>query len=127
MSSISSSLSAPQLDPDTQVRAVRSSEAQAKPTSPQFTIKQEDLADVMDFFYDAVSWNRVKVKLEFNQATVNDFGGGHGTYHTVKFSFIPDRADGTFSPDYLDKTERATLMFEGRMRSAGITNYAPVE
>ncbi|TFF14019.1 hypothetical protein EXW72_06745 [Pseudomonas sp. BCA14] len=127
MSSISSSLTAPWLNTDTQVRAVGSNEAHAKPTNAQFTVKEEDHADALDFFNDAASWNRVKVKLESDQPSVDDFGGGKGTYHTVKFSFVPDRADGTFSPEYVNKTERAIRMFEGRMSSAGITNYAPVE
>ncbi|NCE87314.1 hypothetical protein [Pseudomonas sp. Q1] len=127
MSSISSSLSAPRLDTDAQVRAVRSSEVHPQSTSRQFTVHKEDHADAVNFFNDAANWNRVTVKQEADQSFVADFGDGRETYHTVKFSFVPDQADGTFSPDYLKRMEGANRMFEGRMRSAGIANYAAVQ
>ncbi|UII69187.1 hypothetical protein LVW35_15980 [Pseudomonas sp. HN11] len=127
MSSISTSSPTSWVDTESQVRAVRSSAPHPQSTFHQFTVKQEDRADALDFFEDAARWNRVKVEQEFDQSTVGDYGGGEGTYNTIKFNFLPDRADGTFSPDYLKKTESAKRMFEGRMRSAGIQNYAPAQ
>ena len=109
------------------LHALRSDGDTSKKPMIRFTVKAEDYSDAVDFFKDAANWNRVNVKLESEDIANNDYGGGQGSYTTVTFSFIPDQADGTFSSSYQEKIKSAERMFQGRMNSAGIRNYAPEE
>ncbi|KAF1032864.1 MAG: hypothetical protein GAK37_00354 [Pseudomonas sp.] len=93
----------------------------------RFTVKEEDYGDAMDFLNDAAQWNRTPFKLDSDEQTKTDFGGGQGTYRTITVNFLPDNADGTFSQQQSNRVESTKRMFQGRMNSADISNYAPTQ
>ena len=122
MSSISTSSPTPWVDTESLARAARSIKLHTDPTSHQFTVKQADHAYALDAFMDAARFFGVKLKLEFDQPKEDDYGGGHGIYHNVKFSFVPDRPDGSFSDSYSKNIQAALRLSERWMKNKGIIN-----
>ncbi|KAF1032863.1 MAG: hypothetical protein GAK37_00353 [Pseudomonas sp.] len=91
----------------------------------RITVKDEHYPRVIDLLTEAARRNGVQVTIGQPESSDLDYGDGPMQSSTFSFNFHPDKADGTYSPQYLHSVNNTTKTFEDWMRTEGIRNYGP--
>jgi hypothetical protein len=86
-----------------------------------------DIGRSIKLLEGAAQQNGVTLNDPSVQVINEDFGQGKMWLATLSFSFKPDRADGTFSPEYLKKVNTANTTFGDWLNVERIKQYGPEE
>ncbi|WP_123718695.1 hypothetical protein [Pseudomonas poae] len=93
--------------------------------SNRITVGEKDYPRVIDLLSEAARRNGTQVTIGQPESSDLDYGDGPMKSETFSFNFHPDKADGTYSPKYLESVNKTNQLFEDWMRVEGIRNYAP--
>ncbi|XVO85166.1 hypothetical protein ACQ9Y2_15440 [Pseudomonas palleroniana] len=93
--------------------------------SNRITVREEDYSRVIDLLSEAARRHGTQVTIGQPESSDLDYGDGPMKSETFTFSFHPDKADGTYSPKYLENVNKTNQLFENWMYLEGIRNYAP--
>lgn len=91
----------------------------------RITVKDKDYPRVMDLLHEVARRYDVQMTIGQPESSDLDYGDGPMQSSTFSFDFHPDKADGTYSPEYLKSVNQATKTFYDWLKIEGITNYAP--
>ncbi|KWU52566.1 MULTISPECIES: hypothetical protein [Pseudomonas] len=93
--------------------------------SNRITVREEDYSRVIYLLSEAAKRNGTQVTIGRPESSDLDYGDGPMNSETFSFNFHPDKADGSYSPKYLESVNKTNQLFENWMRIEGIRNYAP--
>ncbi|UOK35767.1 MULTISPECIES: hypothetical protein [Pseudomonas] len=93
--------------------------------SNRITVRKEDYSRVIDLLSEAARRHGTQVTIDQPESSNLDYGNKPIESETFTFSFHPDQADGTYSPNYLESVNKTNQLFEDWMRVECIRNYAP--
>ena len=91
----------------------------------EFTVKRDDHPKARQLLDDLARSKGINLQYNFGVRRQNDFGDGNAQYNTSNFSVLPDRRDGSYSPELQKKIGELRQEFQTKLHEAGITNHAP--
>lgn len=91
----------------------------------RITVRKKELPRVIDLLKEAARRNDTQVSIHEPTSHNLDYGDGPMASETFSFNFNPDKADGTYRPEYRDRVNKTTQLFDDWLRVEGIRNYGP--
>ncbi|WP_157356558.1 hypothetical protein [Pseudomonas sp. CBZ-4] len=90
----------------------------------EFTVKRDDHPKARQLLDDLAQSKGLNLQYNFGVRGLKDFGDGNAQYITSNFSVLPDRRDGSYSPELQKKIGELRQAFQAKLHEAGISNHA---
>lgn len=88
----------------------------------EFRVKREDHPKTEQLLNDLARSKGISLQYNFGVREHKDLGEGKSQYNTSNFSVLPDRRDGSYSPELQKKIGELRQEFQTKLHEAGITN-----
>lgn len=89
----------------------------------EFRVKNDEHPKAEQILHDLARSKGINLQYNFSVHQRKDFGEGKMQYNTSNFGVLPDRHDGSYSPDLQKKIGEFRREFQAKLHEAGITNH----